>query len=76
MNTRRLDVSNYDLGEGIVPTVTYNDLAQFTYGAAYTASQSFPVSLKERVSRREPRILRDGHIQARRRRPPSPTACA
>jgi hypothetical protein len=30
--------------------VTFNDLAQFTYGAAYTASQSFPVSLKERVS--------------------------
>ncbi|HEX3985263.1 MAG TPA: carboxypeptidase-like regulatory domain-containing protein [Acidobacteriaceae bacterium] len=50
VNTRRLDVSDYDLGEGIVPTVTYNDLAQFTYGAAYTASQSFPVSLKERVS--------------------------
>jgi hypothetical protein len=50
VNTRRLDVSNYDLGEGTVPTVTYNDLAQFTYGAAYTASQSFPVSLKERVS--------------------------
>ncbi|MFY9938579.1 MAG: carboxypeptidase-like regulatory domain-containing protein, partial [Silvibacterium sp.] len=40
INTRRLDVSNYDLGEGTVPTVTYNDLAQFTYGAAYTASQS------------------------------------
>ena len=50
INTRRLDVSNYDLGEGTVPAVTYNDLAQFTYGAAYTASQSFPVSLKERVS--------------------------
>jgi hypothetical protein len=50
INTRRLDVSNYDLGEGTVPTVTFNDLAQFTYGAAYTASQSFPVSLKERVS--------------------------
>ncbi len=50
INTRRLDVSNYDLGEGTVPTVTYNDLAQFTYGAAYTASQSFPVSMKERVS--------------------------
>ena len=50
INTRRLDVSNYDLGEGTVPTVTYNDLAQFTYGAAYTASQSFPVSLEERVS--------------------------
>ena len=50
INTRRLDVSNYDLGEGTVPAVTYNDLAQFTYGAAYTASQSFPLSLKERVS--------------------------
>ncbi len=50
INTRRLDVSNYDLGEGTAPTVTFNDLAEFTYGAAYTASQSFPVSLKERVS--------------------------
>ena len=50
INTRRVDVSNYDLGEGTVPTVTYNDLAEFTYGAAYTASQSFPVSLKERVA--------------------------
>lgn len=50
INTRRLDISNYDLGEGTVPTVTYDDLAQFTYGAAYTASQSFPVALKERVS--------------------------
>jgi hypothetical protein len=50
INTRRLDVSNYDLGEGTVPTATYNDLAQFTYGAAYTASQTFPVSLKERVA--------------------------
>jgi hypothetical protein len=50
INTRRLDVSNYDLGEGTVPTVTYTDLPQFTYGAAYTASQTFPVSLKERVA--------------------------
>jgi len=50
INTRRLDVSNYDLGEGTVPTVTCNDLAEFTYGAAYTASESFPVALKERVS--------------------------
>src|ERR1017187_4772385 len=33
-NSRRLDVSDYDLGEGVVPTVVYNDLAQFTYGAA------------------------------------------
>jgi hypothetical protein len=50
INTRRLDVSNYDLGEGIVPTVTYNDLAQFTYGAAYTVSQTFPIRLRERVA--------------------------
>ncbi|NYF80875.1 hypothetical protein HDF17_003195 [Granulicella arctica] len=50
INTRRIDVSDYDLGEGTVPTVIYNDLAQFTYGAAYTASQTFPVSLKERVA--------------------------
>ncbi len=44
-----MDTSDYDLGEGIVPTVAYNDLAEFTYGAAYTAQQNFPVSLKERV---------------------------
>jgi hypothetical protein len=50
INTRRIDVSNYDLGQGTVPAVIYNDLAQFTYGAAYTATQSFPISLKERVS--------------------------
>lgn len=50
VNTRRLDVSNYDLGEGIVPTVTYNDLAQFTFGAAYTASESFPITTKGRAS--------------------------
>ncbi|MGA7156543.1 MAG: hypothetical protein WBY53_06840 [Acidobacteriaceae bacterium] len=50
INTRRVDTSDYDLGEGIVPTVTFNDLAEFTYGAAYTAEQSFPVSLKERVA--------------------------
>lgn len=40
-NTRQVDVSDYDLGQGTVPTVTYNDLAQFTYGAAYTASHTF-----------------------------------
>jgi hypothetical protein len=50
VNTRRVDVSDYDLGEGTVPTAIYNDLAQFTYGAAYTESQTFPVSLKERVA--------------------------
>ncbi len=28
----------------------YNDLAEFTYGAAYLLSQTFPASLKERVA--------------------------
>jgi hypothetical protein len=50
VNSRRIDASDYDLGEGIVPTVTYNDLAEFTYGAAYTASETFPTALKERVA--------------------------
>jgi Carboxypeptidase regulatory-like domain len=50
INTRRVDVSDYDLGEGTVPAVLYNDLAEFTYGAAYSASQTFPISLKERVA--------------------------
>ncbi len=50
INTRRIDVSNYDLGEGSVPAVVYNDLAEFTYGAAYTATQSYPISLRERVA--------------------------
>ncbi|MDR3754831.1 MAG: carboxypeptidase-like regulatory domain-containing protein, partial [Terracidiphilus sp.] len=50
VNTRRVDTSDYDLGEGTVPTVAYNDLAEFTYGAAFTAQQNFPVSRKERVS--------------------------
>jgi hypothetical protein len=50
VNTRRIDVSDYDLGEGSVPTAVYNDLAEFTYGAAYTESRTFPIALKERVA--------------------------
>jgi hypothetical protein len=50
VNTRRVETSDYDLGEGTVPTVAYNDLAEFTYGAAFTAQQNFPVSHKERVA--------------------------
>jgi hypothetical protein len=49
-NSRRLDVSDYDLGEGVVPLVTYTDLAQFTYGAASTATAEFPVTQKERIA--------------------------
>jgi len=50
VNTRRLDVSDYDLGEGVVPTIIYNDLAQFTYGAASTVTRAFPVTQKERIA--------------------------
>jgi hypothetical protein len=50
INTRRVDVSDYDLGEGSVPTAVYNDLAEFTYGAAYTESQTFPISFNERIA--------------------------
>jgi hypothetical protein len=50
VNTRRIDVSDYDLGEGTVPAAVYNDLAEFTYGAAYTESATFPITLKERVA--------------------------
>ncbi|HUD21618.1 MAG TPA: TonB-dependent receptor [Acidobacteriaceae bacterium] len=49
-NSRRLDVSDYDLGEGVVPTVVYNDLAQFTYGAASTVTTAFPVAQKESIA--------------------------
>ena len=49
-NSRRLDVSDYDLGEGVVPTVVYNDLAQLTYGAASTATAGFPVTQKESIA--------------------------
>jgi hypothetical protein len=49
-NSRKLDVSDYDLGEGVVPTVVYNDLAQLTYGAASTATAGFPVTQKERIA--------------------------
>jgi hypothetical protein len=49
-NSRRLDVSDYDLGEGVVPSVVYNDLAQFTYGAASTVTAGFPVTQKERIA--------------------------
>jgi Carboxypeptidase regulatory-like domain len=50
INTRRVDVSDHDLGEGSVPAAIYNDLAEFTYGAAYTESWTFPISIKERVA--------------------------
>jgi hypothetical protein len=49
-NSRRLDVSDYDLGEGVVPTAVYNDLAQFIYGEAATVTAGFPVTQKESIA--------------------------
>jgi hypothetical protein len=49
-NSRRLDVSDYDLGEGVVPTAIYNDLAQFTYAAASTVTAAFPVTQRESIA--------------------------
>lgn len=50
VNTRRLDISDYDLGEGSVPLVTYTDLDQFTHGEAWTATAAFPASMNERIA--------------------------
>jgi len=42
INTRRVDVSDFDLGDGSVSTAVYNDLAEFTYGAAIRRAGRFP----------------------------------
>src|ERR1700722_15265091 len=46
-NMRIFRLNDFDFGEGTVPTVTYATPAQFTYGVASTATQSFPTSLNE-----------------------------
>jgi len=46
-NTRIFRLNDYDFGEGTVPLVTYTTLAQFIYGVASTASQTFPVADSE-----------------------------
>jgi len=46
-NTRILRLNDFDFGEGSVPTVTYANLPQYIYGAASTASKTFPTSANE-----------------------------
>jgi hypothetical protein len=46
-NMRIFRLNDFDFGEGSVPTVTYADLPQFIYGAASTATQTFPTSQNE-----------------------------
>ncbi len=46
-NTRIFRLNDFDFGEGTVPTVTYANLQQFTYGVANTASKTFPLNANE-----------------------------
>jgi hypothetical protein len=46
-NTRVFLLNDYDFGEGTVPTLTYATLQQFIYGAANTASETFPSNANE-----------------------------
>jgi hypothetical protein len=46
-NTRILRLNDYDFGQGTVSTVTYTTLPQYIYGAASTATTTFPTSANE-----------------------------
>jgi len=46
-NMRILRLNDYDFGEGSVPTVTYANLEQYTFGMANTATATFPSSAYE-----------------------------
>jgi len=46
-NTRIFRLNDFDFGEGTVPTVTYANLQQFTYGVANTASKTFSLNANE-----------------------------
>src|ERR1700687_1178270 len=46
-NTRILRLNDYDFGQGTVPTVTYTTLAQYIYGVASTATETFHTSANE-----------------------------
>jgi hypothetical protein len=46
-NVRIFRLNDFDFGEGTVPLVTYSDLSQFIYGAASTATKTFPTNANE-----------------------------
>jgi Carboxypeptidase regulatory-like domain len=46
-NTRIFRLNDYDFGEGSVPTVSFTTLPQYIYGAASTATKTFPTSANE-----------------------------
>ena len=41
---RRLRLNDFDFSTNVTPLVTYTSLAQFTYGAASTATAAFPIA--------------------------------
>jgi Carboxypeptidase regulatory-like domain len=43
-NARIVRLNDYDFGEGVIPLVSYTTLAQFIYGVASTASETFPLA--------------------------------
>ncbi|MGH9533995.1 MAG: carboxypeptidase regulatory-like domain-containing protein [Terriglobales bacterium] len=47
VNARVFRLNDFDFGEGITPTVTYTDLAQFANGIASTATASFPAAASQ-----------------------------
>ena len=46
-NTRIFRLNDFDFDEGTVPTVNYTTLPQFIYGAASTATRTFPLAGNE-----------------------------
>ena len=76
INTRRLDVSNYDLGEGTVPTVTYNDLSEFINGQALHRKPNVPGRCSRSALRWEILSSMAWTRTSPRRRQRSPMACA
>src|SRR5579862_924872 len=47
VSSRRLRINDFDFSTNSTPLVTYTTLAQFIYGVASTATESFPVAASE-----------------------------
>jgi hypothetical protein len=47
ISSRRLRINDFDFGTDTTPLVTYTTLPQFIYGAASTATQSFPLAASQ-----------------------------
>lgn len=47
ISSRRLRINDFDFGTNTTPLVTYTTLPQFIYGAASTATESFPLAASQ-----------------------------